>query len=154
MGSKEKYFDTETAKFNEISQAFAERGAPYCLLVDNKGQANLLKDGKKVKYSAQMETLEKYCSDTMYFQSSKDESPLEKTLKKQQHIISIYNDKLKKLQAVLKNCDEEKKREIEELLSTYERMESYNQAKKSQVSEAMNYSILSGLILSHRKIKE
>lgn len=43
-------------------------------MINNKGQASLFKDDKKVKYSAQMETLEKYCSDTMYYQSSKDES--------------------------------------------------------------------------------
>ncbi len=66
-----------------------------------------------------METLEKYCSDTLYYQSSKDESPVEKTLKKQQHIIEMYSDKLKKLQSMLKDCDDEKKRQIMELLATY-----------------------------------
>lgn len=30
-----------------------------------------------------MDALEKYCSDTMYFQSSKHESAITKTLKKQ-----------------------------------------------------------------------
>ncbi len=82
MGNKEAYFDSDKAKFDEISKAFSERGAHYCLLINNKGEATLLKDDKKVKYSAKMETMEKYCSDTMYFQSSKGESALEKTLKK------------------------------------------------------------------------
>ena len=101
-----------------------------------------------------METLEKYCSDTLYYQSSKNESPVEKTLKKQQHIIEMYNDKLRKLQSMLKDCDEEKKRQIMELLGTYERMEHFNANKKAQVSESMNYSILNGLILSHRTLRD
>ena len=42
----------------------------------------------------------------MYFQSSKDESAVEKTLKKQQHILEMYNDKLKKIQNMVKDCDD------------------------------------------------
>ena len=57
MGSKEKYYDSDKVKFTEVSQAFAERGAPYHLMINNKGEATLFKDGKKVEYSAQMETL-------------------------------------------------------------------------------------------------
>jgi hypothetical protein len=123
-------------------------------LINNKGETTLFKDNQKIKYLAQMETLEKYCSDTLYYQSSKDESPVEKTLKKQQHIIEMYSDKLKKLQSMLKDCDDEKKRQIMELLATYERMEHFNAGKKAQVSESMNYSILNGLILSHRSLRE
>jgi hypothetical protein len=119
MGNKEKYYDTDLAKWTAVSQAFTERGAPYHLLINNKGETTLFKDNQKIKYLAQMETLEKYCSDTLYYQSSKDESPVEKTLKKQQHIIEMYSDKLKKLQSMLKDCDDEKKRQIMELLATY-----------------------------------
>jgi hypothetical protein len=37
MGNKEKYYDTDLAKFTAIFQAFSERGAPYQLLINNKG---------------------------------------------------------------------------------------------------------------------
>ena len=55
---------------------------------------------------------------------------------------------------MLKDCDDEKRRQILELLETYERMEHFNGNRKAQVSESMNYSILNGLILSHRSLKQ
>jgi hypothetical protein len=33
-------------------------------------------------------------------------------------------------------------------------MEHFNAGKKAQVSESMNYSILNGLILSHRSLRD
>ena len=36
-------------------------------------------------------------------------------------------------------------------MNTYERIEHFNTSKKAQISESMNYSILSGMILTSRK---
>lgn len=36
-------------------------------------------------------------------------------------------------------------------MNTYERIEHFNTGKKAQISESMNYSILSGMILTSRK---
>ena len=45
------------AKYEQINNGFKERGAHYCLKIDNKGEALLYKDGNKIKFSARMETL-------------------------------------------------------------------------------------------------
>lgn len=102
-----------------------------------------------------MDTLEKYCADSLYFQSSKKESTLVKTLNKQKHLLEIYNTKLEKLFEILqKESNNEKKRQILEVLDMYDRMEIFNQAQKAKTIEAINYSVLSGLILSHQNLRK
>lgn len=83
-------------------------------------------------------------------QGSKKESAITKTLNKELHLIGIYNDKLEKLTALLqKTKSEEKKRQIMQILDMYDRIQYNNQKQKQKTVEAINYSVLTGMILTH-----
>ena len=84
----------------------------------------------------------------MYMQTSKDMSTLQKTIEKTKNVIEVFSEKIEKLQKLLKtDISDEKRRQILEILDNYERIEYQNAKKKSKTIEAMNYSILSGIIL-------
>jgi hypothetical protein len=76
---------------------------------------------------------------------------LAKTLNKEKHLLEIYNEKLQKLTELLvKTTCEEKKRQILQILETYDRMDSYSRNQKQKTIEAINYSVLTGLILTYQ----
>ena len=84
-------------------------------------------------------------------QDSKKESAITKTLNKELHLIGIYNDKLAKLSMLLeKTKSEEKKRQIMQILDVYDRIQHNNQKQKEKTVEAINYSVLTGMILTHQ----
>ena len=83
-------------------------------------------------------------------QGSKQESAINKTLNKELHLIGIYNDKLEKLSHLLQTTkSEEKKRQIMQILDVYDRIQFNNQKQKEKTVEALNYSVLTGMILTH-----
>lgn len=103
-----------------------------------------------MKYKLEIDNLQKYCIDALNLQQSKKESVLIKTLNKEKHLLQIYNEKLEKLSQVLATTkNEEKKRQILQILETFDRMESYSTSQKQKTIEAINYSVLTGLILTY-----
>ena len=83
-------------------------------------------------------------------QDSKKESAIVKTLNKELHLLEIYNEKLEKLSQLLANTNnDEKKRQILQILEMYERIQFGNKAQREKTVKAINYSVLSGMILTH-----
>ena len=83
-------------------------------------------------------------------QDSKKESAIVKTLNKELHLIGIYNEKLEKLTNLLNTTkNEEIKRQIMQVLDVYDRIQVNNQKQKEKTIEAINYSVLTGMMLTH-----
>jgi hypothetical protein len=151
MGSQ-KFMEQRVA--DELNKAFQERGASYSLYyfvgLEFDSDPKLMKAGREVKYRLEIDPLQKYCIDALSFQESKKESVLAKTLNKEKHLLDIYNEKLQKLSELLaKTTSDDKKRQILQLLETYDRMDTYSRAQKQKTIQAINYSVLTGLILTH-----
>lgn len=67
-----------------------------------------------------MDTLEKYCADSYFVQSSAKESALCKSLNKQKHLLTLYNEKLRLLVNVMRGSTAgEHAREVMEMLDMY-----------------------------------
>lgn len=49
-----------------------------------------------------------------------------------------------------KTTNEETKRQILQIMETYDRMDTYSRSQKQKTIEAINYSVLTGLILTHQ----
>ncbi len=114
----------------------------------------MYKSGKPIKFKFQIDPLQKYCADALNMQGSKQESPILKTLNKELHLISIYNDKLEKLTNLLNTTkSDEKKRQILQILEVYDRIQINNRKQKEKTVEAINYSVLTGMILTHSSEK-
>lgn len=151
--ASEKFMNKRTAQ--ELDTAFAERGAPYSLtylVSEETVEPKLLKGGKPARYRFQIDPLQKYCADALNMQSSKKESVFAATLKKEKHLVETYNSKLERLIMLLdKTTDPEKRRQAQQLLESYERMQTITQPQKLAQIEAINYSVLTGLILTHQQ---
>lgn len=81
-------------------------------------------------------------------QTSKDMTILQKTVEKSRNVIEVFSEKIEKLKKLLKTeINPQKRRQIMEILDNYERLEHQNKKKKEKTIEAMNYSILSGIVL-------
>ena len=81
-------------------------------------------------------------------QTSKDMTILQKTVEKSRNVIQVFSEKVDKLRKLLKTeLNPQKRRQIMEILDNYERLEHQNKKKKEKTIEAMNYSILSGIVL-------
>ena len=66
------------------------------------------------------------------------------------HLIGIYNEKLEKLTNLLNTTkNEEIKRQIMQVLDVYDRIQVNNQKQKEKTIEAINYSVLTGMMLTH-----
>lgn len=73
---------------------------------------------------------------------------LQKTVEKSRNVIEVFSEKIEKLKKLLKTeINPQKRRQIMEILDNYERLEHQNKKKKEKTIEAMNYSILSGIVL-------
>ena len=81
-------------------------------------------------------------------QTSKDMTILQKTVEKSRNVIQVFSEKVDKLRKLLKTeLNPQKRRKLMEILDNYERLEHQNKKKKEKTIEAMNYSILSGIVL-------
>ena len=152
MGSKKSL---EDKAIQELNKAFGDRGAPYSLFYlvgsdPEAGDPQVFKSGKEIKFKFEIDPLQKYCADALNMQGSKQESAINKTLNKELHLIGIYNDKLEKLSNLLQTTkSEEKKRQIMQILDVYDRIQFNNKRQKEKTVEALNYSVLTGMILTH-----
>lgn len=120
------------------------------MIVDAEGanHPKLFCEGKPCSYMTEMEPTEKICIDSMYMQTSKDMSTLQKTVEKTKNVIEVFSEKIEKLRQLLKtDLSNEKRRKIMEIIDNYERIEYHNKKSKAKTIEAINYSILSGIVL-------